>query len=220
MCGRRVAELVEAQTIGTRNGIGYGGTGPYGTSGLAYGRTSAVYGYTNFPQRVTKTNLTAPTGSNPEVTITEILSMRQTMLNLKFGGPFVLYHSNDWDQYLDGDYARLGGSNANMTLRDRIRRIEGIQDVRRLDLLFASAVSASTGAAFPTQVDNTLKPFTLIMVQMTPDVAQAINGLSLTTIQWEEKGGLELRFKVMCIWVPRLRADYYGNTGILHATTS
>lgn len=220
VCGRRVAELVEAQTIGTRNGVAYGGTGHYGTAGLAYGRTSAVYGYTNFPSRMTKTNLTAPTGSNPEVTISEILSMRQTMLNAKFGGPFMLYHSNDWDTYLDNDYARLGGNNASMTLRDRIRRIEGIQDVRRLDLLFASQVAATTGPTFPTTVDNTLKPFTLIMVQMTPDVAQAINGLSLTTIQWEEKGGMELRFKVMCIWVPRLRADYYGNCGVLHATTS
>lgn len=221
MAGRRVAELVEAQTIGTRNGMAYGGTGPYGTSGFTYSRTSAIYGYTNFPLRNTKTNLTAPTGSNPEVTVSEVLGMIQTMRNLNFSGPYMLYHSNAWDQYLDNDYARLGGNNASITLRERLRKIEGIMDVRRLDLLFGSQVSAaSVGASFPTEVDNTLNQYTLVLVQMTPDVARAVDGLSLTTIQWEEKGGQELRFRVMSIWVPQIFADYYGRCGVLHATTS
>ena len=40
------------------------------------------------------------------------------------------------------------------------------------------------------------------------------------SVQWESVGGMRLNFKVMAIQVPQLRADYYNNCGILHATTS
>lgn len=210
--GRRVAEMIEKTTIGIETGIEYGD----GTQIGGYGRTSKVYGYTNFPQRLTKTNLTTPLGTNPEATVADVLAMRDQLTATKYYGPWMLYHSNDWDRYMDNDYARLGGSNANMTLRDRLRKIDGIVDVRRLDYL---ASSATTYSAAPDRI-TTANPFTLLMVQMTPDVARAVNGMSITTVQWESVGGMRLNFKVMCIQVPQLRADYNGNTGILHATTS
>lgn len=227
--GRRVAEAIEKTTIGNQVGLTYGGSSTY-VGG--YGRASSVYGYTNFTPRLTKTNLTVPLGTNPEATVADVLAMRQSLYNNKFFGPFMVYHSNDWDTFLDNDYARLGGSNANMTLRDRLRKIEGIQDVRRLDFLFASTVTTDTNSASykgPGQENLTgggggsatgAWPFTLLMVQMTPDVARAVNGMDITTVQWETKGGMQLNFKVMCIQVPQLRADIYGNCGILHATTA
>jgi len=58
------------------------------------------------------------------------------------------------------------------------------------------------------------------MVQMTSDVARAINGMPITTVQWESAGGMRLNFKVMAIQVPQIRSDYDGNSGICHATTS
>ncbi len=219
MAGRRVAELIEAQTIGTRNGVAYGGTGRY-DSGASYSQAAQVYGYTNFPQRLTKTNVTTPTGLNPNATVNDVLAMRQTLYNNKFYGPFMLYHSNDWDTYLDNDYYAVissGNVAPTKTLRERLRAIEGIQDVRRLDMMFSAQVSPALG---PGAVVDNLRPFTMVLVQMTQDVARAVDGLSMTTIQWEEKGGMELRFKVMCIWVPQLRYDFYGNCGILVGTTS
>jgi hypothetical protein len=57
------------------------------------------------------------------------------------------------------------------------------------------------------------------MVQMTSEVAQAVNGMDITTIQWEAKGGMEIHFKVMAIQVPRLMADYSGNCGLVVGTT-
>lgn len=215
---RRVAETVEKTTIGNNVGVAYGGASTY-VGG--YGRTSQVYGYTNFPARITYTTLTAPTagGWTAATTISNVLAMRQQMLNHKFYGPWMLYHSNDWDTYLDNDYILTGGNVATQTLRERLRKIDGIQDVKRLDFLFSSATDQSAGGPGLEGI-TTGNPFTLLMVQMTSDVAQAVNGLDITTIQWEEKGGQKLCFKVMCIQVPRLRADYYGNCGILHATTS
>jgi hypothetical protein len=55
---------------------------------------------------------------------------------------------------------------------------------------------------------------------MTADVADAINGMEITTIQWSSAGGMQKNYKVLGIQVPRLRSDYSGNTGIVHGTTS
>jgi hypothetical protein len=215
--GRRVAEMIEKMVIGNVASLQYGGTGDL-SGGGAYSRTSKVYGYTNFPSRLTKTNLTTPTGSNPSATVGDVLAMRDQMYARKFYGPFMLYYSNDWDQYMDNDYILTGGNVATQTLRQRLQMIEGIVDVRRLDFLFSSIPSASLGPG-GENVSGT-NPFTLLMIQMTPEVVRAVTGMPLTVVQWEAKGGLKLSFKVMCIMVPQIRGDFYGNTGILHATTS
>ena len=226
--GRRVAESIEKTTIGVNTGLAYGGNS---TQVGGYGRTSQVYGYVNFPPRLTKTNLTIPTGSNASATINDVLGMRNSLYANKFYGPFMLYHSNDWDTFLDNDYILTGGNVATQTLRERLKAIEGISDVRRLDFLFSvvpsTNVAAGQGSPNVLGVNYTGPggegvrtsgyPFTLLMVQMTPDVARAVNGMDITTVQWESIGGLRLNFKVMAIQVPQLRADFYNNCGILEA---
>lgn len=198
--GRRIAERLEQTLIGSITGTTYGGSS---TQTGGYGRASTVQGYLNFTNRNTKTNLTTPTGANPNATLDDVLEMRELLYADGFYGPFMLYHSTDWDVFLDADYAFVNGTgwaaNPVMTLRDRLRRVEGITDVRRLDYM--------TGTAYP---------FTMLLVQMTPEVVRMVNGMEVTTVQWEEKGGMSLRFKVMCIKVPQLRADYNGNCGIVH----
>ncbi len=222
--GRRVAERIEKTTTGVSTGLIYGGAS---TQQGGYGRTSQVYGYTNFPSRITKTNLTAPTTSNQSTTLAEVLAMRDQLYANKFYGPYMLYTSNDWDRYMDNDYILVGGNVATQTLRERLKAIEGIQDVRRLDFLFGSTVDVNnhnitnlTQYGPGGDVDVALKSTRLLMVQMTPDVCRAVNGMDLTTVQWESVGGMRLNFKVMAIQVPQLRADFYGNCGILDATTS
>ena len=217
---RRCAETVEKTTIGIQTGITYGGNS---TQVGGYGRTSSVYGYTNFSSRLTRTGLYKPTGNGrsgtgwvPADTLKDVLACLDQLKAQKFYGPWMLYHSNDWDQYMDNDYILTGGNVATQTLRERLKAIKGIEDVVRLDMLFSSTPSSSTGPGGENLA--TTYPFVLLFVQMTPDVAQAVTGMDMTTIQWENKGGLELNFKVMCIMVPRLGADYYGNCGILHAT--
>ncbi len=217
---RRVAETLEKTLIGVTTGITYGGNS---TQVGGYGRTSSVYGYTNFSSRLTKINMTAPTtgGWVPSTTLAEILTCLDLLKANKFYGPFMLYTSNDWDRFMDNDYyvsITSGAVAPTRTLRERIRQIEGITDCRRLDMFFGTQLSSSTGPG--TEVDASLKAFSLIFVQMTKEVARWVNGLDITTVQWEKKGGLELCFKIMTIQAPQIRADYYGNCGILHATTS
>lgn len=197
--GRRVAEMIEKTLIGVETGITYGSAAA-GGAGIPYGRTPSVFGYTNFPNRITKTDLTTPTGANPDQVVQDVLEMRDLLYANFFYGPFVLYHSTNYDAFLDNDYFRSGGTTAMRSVRERILAIEGIQDVRRLDFLTSG--------------------FVMIMVQMTSDVARAINGMDITTVQWESVGGMRLNFKVMAIQVPQLRADFNGRCGIVHATTS
>lgn len=196
--GRRVAEMVEKTLIGTLAGVQYG-------KAADYNRAPKVYGYTNFPARITKTDLNAPTGGGwePMDTVQDFLEIRDLMYAANQYGPFMVYHSTDWDKYMDNDYAVAGGNNASQTLRQRLRAIEGVLDVRRLDFL-----------------PSATNPFTLLVVSMTPEVARAVNGMDLTTVQWESQGGMRVNFKVMAIMVPQLRADFNGQTGIVHATTS
>jgi uncharacterized linocin/CFP29 family protein len=195
--GRRVAEMIERTLLGVETGVTYGTQ----TAGVGtHDGTSTVYGYTNFPYRVTKTDLTTPTGSNPEAVKQDVIEMRETMYTNGFYGPFMLYHSTGYDAFLDDDYFRSGSTAASRTLRERVGEIEGIAGIRRLDYLTSG--------------------YQMVLVQMTSDVAQAINAMDVTTVQWDSQGGLRKNFKVMAIQVPLLKAPYNGVAGIVHGTTS
>lgn len=221
-CGRRVAELIEQTTIGVSTGVTYGGLS---TQIGGYGRASTVYGYLNFPARLTYASLPTPTGLNAAAVLSSVLAMRQQLINNKFYGPFMMYHSNDWDTYLDNDYILTGGNVATQTLRERLKAIEGVQDVRRLDFLWGATPTYPNNTSGLTPPPNpapnvVASPYQMIMVQMTPDVARAVNGMDITTVQWESVGGMRLNFKVMAIQVPQLRADHFGSCGILHAVST
>ena len=199
--GRRVAEMVEKTVIGIETGTSYG----YQSTGVTahdstYG--SQIYGYTNFPSRLTKTNFTAPSGGGwtPETTYNEVLAALDQIYAQYFYGPFIIYHSIDWTQYINRQFSVSGGNAPGETLRTMLMKIDGVNDVRRLDFLTDT--------------------FTLLIVQMTSDVCQAINGMDITTVQWEEKGGMKQCFKVMAIQLPLLYADYNDRCGILHGTTA
>lgn len=183
LAARRVAEEAEKLALGTSGSFSYGG--------------GTVYGLTNFPQRLT-TVLTHPTQSDftGPLLVDEVLGMRQQSMNNFYFGPWVLYNSPAWDQYLDDDYSTLKGDN---TLRQRIMAINGIQDVRTLDFL--------TG-------------YQLILVQQTSDVIRLVMGMDVTTLQWETEGGMRINFKVMAIMVPQIRADIDDQTGIVHGVAA
>jgi len=184
LASRRVAEMAEQLLLGVASSYTYGG--------------GTIAGYTNFEGRMTKvlTNPATDTDWTPATTVEEVLAMRLQSQNQYHYGPWVLYSSPSWDVYMDDDYSSAKG---DLTLRDRLRKIEGIEDVKTLDYL--------------TNYD-------LILVQMTPDVVREVVGMDVTTVQWESKGGMQLNFKVMAILVPQLREDQNGNTGIVDGSVA
>jgi uncharacterized linocin/CFP29 family protein len=161
-------------------------------AGYQYGGYT-IHGYTSFPDRITY-ELTNPTdgGWTPKVLVQEVIGMRKAAEDVGFDGPFVMYISADWSALLDEDYSDVKGSN---TIRQRILALDNISTIRTLDYL---------------------EGYQILLVQLTPDVARAIEGMPLTTLQWEHQGGMEICLKVMAIMVPQLRADYYNGTGIVH----
>lgn len=180
LAGRRVAEEAEKLLLGESSSYAYGG--------------GTLYGYKNFPDRLTKT-LTAPSSSNHQTTVNEVLAMREQSVDNGYYGPWDLYYSPAWYGYMDEDYTTT--VNQPWTLRDRLARIEGISSIKAADYL--------TGT-------------TLLLVQKSSDVARMVVGMDITTVQWESHGGMQLNFKVMAILVPQLRSDYFGNCGIVHGS--
>lgn len=183
LAARRVAETAEQLAIGSLPNYKYGG--------------GVIYGLTNFPQRNTKA-MTNPTASawTPQKTVQEVLAMKNISQKDYHYGPWKLYVSPDWDEYLDDDYSAQKGDN---TLRERIAMIDGINGVQTLDYL--------TG-------------YQMVLVQMTSDVVREVIGMDITTIQWPSNGGLQMNYKVMGILVPQLRADQNGNCGLVHGTAA
>lgn len=184
LAGRRVAELAEQYVIGSASVFQYGGY--------------SIYGYVNHPNRNTQT-LTSPTGSGwaPSTLVGEVLQMVKKSKADHYYGPWMLYCAPDWDEYLDDDYTLQGGNTTTKTLRNRLREINGIEDVVTLDYM---------------------SDYDMVLVQMTSDVVREVVGMDISTIQWESHGGLMLHYMVLGILVPQLRYDQNGNMGLVHGS--
>jgi len=181
LAGRKVAEMVEQLVIGSLDTYTYGG--------------GTIYGMTNYTGRLTQT-LTSPTatGWTPATLLDEVLEMRQTSQTYKHYGPWTLYFATGWDRYLDNDF---NTSYPNKTLRNRLKEIDGISDIKTLDYLSG---------------------YESVMLEMNPEVMRIVIGLEVMTLEWDTMGGLQKNYKVMTIMVPQLRADINGNTGIVHGS--
>jgi len=203
-CGRRVAETLEKMTIGT---VDYSAT-VIGSSTDFTNR--GIYGFRTQPDRITKTDVTASASFVASTLLADVIAMKELARAQKFYGPFVLYYSTSWDQYMARDYyvtaTAAGIAAPTQTMLQRLQQIGGITKIQMLD--------------FFTNTDE------LLLVQMNSDTVRAVDGMDWTTVQWEEQGGAKINFRVMGIKVPDLRSQYVGTStssrkaGIVHGTTS
>lgn len=167
----------------------------------------SIYGYTTFPDRNTVsfgvggnwafTNYVDGGGAK---TSQEIVGDAQTLvqkaLNDRFYGPYWLYVDRLAALTLESDYipnATTGQS--TKTIRARLMDIEGIVKVQVVDKLPAN---------------------TVVLVQATMDVVSWVKGEPLQTVQWDEHGGMKLRFKAFQIGVPLIKSDIQGRCGVVH----
>lgn len=208
--GKRVGEKLEKVTIGVDAGVTAGTVPGYVTT------AQQVEGYLTHPSRLTKTNFTAPTagGWTGATTYNEILTALNQLRASNFFGPFACYYSTDWEGYLDQKYSTSEPSAG--TLRENIQRIPDIRWLRRLDYM----------APTTTNLIGTATTFTLLFVEMTQDNVELVDGMPLTTIQWETMGGQRLNFRVMTIQALRIRKRNINlgratqAVGILQGTTA
>lgn len=153
-----------------------------------------VYGLKNFPNRITGSLTYAPGHASftPAIAVRDIGLMKLASSNANFYGPWVLYHGPAWSVVMDEDYSGAKGDN---TLRERILKMQDIKAVKQLDYLSGND---------------------LILVQQTSDVVRLVEGMGLTTLQWDSHGGMMKNFKIMAIWVPQVRSDFNNATGLVH----
>ncbi len=177
LAARKVSEKLETYL--------FQGSGDYTFGG------GTIFGYTDFPDRNTG-SLTADwalsTTTGAEI-ITDVLAMKQTEIDDRFFGPYVLYIPTAYETKMDEDYKADG----DQTIRERILAIANISDVRVSDFMPANNV---------------------VLVQMTQDVVRMVEGMPFTNVQWETQGSMMFHMKVMTINVPQIRADQAGRCGL------
>lgn len=160
-----------------------------------------IYGYTNHPQRNTYDIGTSwtDTGVTGQDILEDVRGMLQAARNDNYYGPFVLYIPGEYETKMDEDYKDGASAGDTRTIRQRILQLNGIEDMKVADRL---------------DDDN------LVLVQMTRDVVDLAIAQDITTVQWSVDGGMQERFKVMAVWVPRVKRDYDGKSGVVHGFIS
>lgn len=178
---RKVAEKLEDMLF-TNTTYGFGG--------------GTIYSYVNYPDRNLVTLSTygdwATTGTTGAKIVESVLAMKQASINDYHYGPWVLYIPTNFETRLDNDYDTV---TPGTTIRERILKIAGIQDIKVIDRLTSSNV---------------------LLVQTTSDVVRLVRGLGMQNVQWQTEGTFVNKYKVLTIQVPQIRSDYNGRTGIVH----
>lgn len=179
LCGRLVAERIE--------GILFNGASLFTAGG------GTIYGYCDYPYRNTGSlnvhwDHSAATGAT---IVDDVRRMKQMSINDRHYGPWVLYVPTGYETKLDDNFV----ANYPGTIRQRIKDIDGIQDVKVADQLTA---------------DNVL------LVELQPDTVRMVDAMQPTNVPWETKGGLVQHMLVMAIMVPQIRSDKSDRCGIVH----
>lgn len=151
-----------------------------------------IYGYTTHPSRNT-VNAAGDFGDISKIFPT-VNSMVAEAEADGYYGPYGLYVSNTQYSEMRAIYTDGSGQSALTRCRENIPNLQYIKPSGRL----------AAG--------------NLVLVTLMRDVVDLAVGQDIVPVEWEEKGGLEQHFKVLCAMVPRIKADAEGHSGIVHAT--
>lgn len=180
LAAQKVAQMAEELLVNGGANLSFGG--------------GTIYGYTDYPKRnevdlATNWDDSAMTGA---LIRDDVLSMKQASLAGLHYGPWILYVPQNYETVLDEDYST---QYPNQTIRDRILKIDGIQDCKVSDHL----------------ADNNV-----VLVELDPLTARMVIGLDIQNVEWESKGGMVFHYKVLAISVPQLRCDQNSKCGLVH----
>ena len=154
-----------------------------------------AYGLINFPSRITGTfALPSTSGWIPNDLYNSVISMITASTAKYHYGSFKLYYSTGLQATMLRQFSTAYSA---MSLQGMIAQLGEIQSVEMADYLTGNQ---------------------LLLVEQSSTVARVVVGMDIQTVQWQEKGGLEERFRVMAMMVPQLKTDQAGNTGIVHFT--
>lgn len=167
-----------------------------GYTGL--GSNNTIYGYTTATNRNTSTSTNShdwDTDSTGEEMVTDCLDMISKLVADNMYGPYGLYVTQT-------AYTRMGNdfkAASDKTILQRLLEIPGIEFIK-------------PSKDMPAKQQ--------VMVQLTKDVVDMIDGVQPTLVEWDSHGGFVKHFKVLAIMLPRVRNDAELQSGICHATGS
>lgn len=152
-----------------------------------------VYGLTTYPDRITAAATEAWDGATKTgaLILTDILAWKQALIDAKFFGPYGIYIPTAYECVLEEDFK----AESDKTIRQRLLEVKNIEFIEVADFQTADNIS---------------------MFQLSSDVIRIVNGMGVTNVQWEEKGGSVFEFRTMAIMVPQIRSEFDGNCGVLH----
>ena len=155
--------------------------------------SNTIYGYINHPNRntVTLTENWDAVGKTGDEIVGDMQAMLAAARADRYYGPYMVYIPAGYEGILDNDYR----ANDNRTVRQRLLQLSGVSDITVADFLPAHNV---------------------LLVQLTRDVVDLAIAQDITTVQWSIQGGMQEEFKVMAVWVPRIKAGPGGESGIVH----
>ena len=113
--------------------------------------------------------------------------------NERHFGPFNLYIPAEYARRFREDYKDFG-------TRSLMDVVEGRDVIARV------------------RVSDVLNKGDVVMVQMERTVLDLAMAADLTTVQWESGSGWTNNFQSFAAWAPRLKQDFDGHSGIMHAT--
>lgn len=148
---------------------------------------NALYGYTNFPSReqlsFSDSAWTALTAPALQAAVTDVIAMRTALRENGFTGPYVLYLPPNFDSIIDEDYK----AESDRTLRERLMATNGVASIKIL----------------PSLPDSNV-----LLVQMTRSVVEMPIGQDITTVTWDEMGGLAMNWAILAVMTFALKAGY------------
>lgn len=156
----------------------------------------SIYGLTTHPNRLTDTATNyggGDWGTSTNVAKT-VIGMMSAAHGNGFRGPYGLFVARA--QY----FQMLSEISAtDQTPLQRVLALPGIEFVQPSDWLADASV---------------------VLVQLTNDVVDIAEAMGMTVVEWMAGDGSVANFKVMTVAVPRVKSEYAGKTGIVHATSA
>jgi uncharacterized linocin/CFP29 family protein len=161
-----------------------------GASGYTFGG-GTIRGYEDHPDRNTDSVTAAWASASGANILTDTIKMKNASIADRYYAPWGMYVATNIEGNLDENFT----TNYPVTIRQRILQVEGISSLKVIDQMTAGGI---------------------LLVSMQSDVVRMINGLPITTIQWDSDGGMMVHFKVMAIMVPQIRSDQDNRSGVIH----
>lgn len=161
-------------------------------TGVTIGGT-AIYGMLNHPQRKTQAVTATWVTATGEQIVADMVKAIDALSNVNNNheGPFYVFVPTLVAAHMGEDYK----ANSDKTIMQRVMEVPGVAGIQ------------STGRLTGTNV---------LVVQLTSDVIEMIDGIQPTMVEWDSHGGFQKNFKVISIMLPRVRSDGWNQSGILH----